>query len=75
MLVHCGQRVVQRRELVRPLRLLPGVFDLVEDVLLDKGFLGNGVAYDVADTENGMSVGLRREDRGNAKLRIVLCHG
>jgi hypothetical protein len=35
-----------------------------------KGFFGNGVANDVADTENGVGVGLRREYRGNCETKL-----
>jgi hypothetical protein len=74
MLAHCRERVVQRRQLVRPLRLLPRVLDLVEDVLLDKGFLGNRIAYDVSYAENGVSLGLRREDRHSCETKDCPFH-
>ena len=34
MLANRGERGVERRQLVGPLRLFPGVFDLIEDVLV-----------------------------------------
>jgi hypothetical protein len=67
MLAHRRQRVVQRRQLVGPLCLLPGVLDLVENVLLDKGFLGDRVAHDVADAENGVGLGSHGKDCGSCE--------
>ena len=43
--------------------------------MLYKGFFGNGVAYDVANTENGVGVGLRREYRGNCETKDCSFHG
>jgi hypothetical protein len=40
-----------------------------------KGFFGNGVAHDVADTENGVGVGLRRQYRGNCETKDCSFHG
>ena len=45
--------------------------DLIEDVLVHKSFLGNRVAHDVSDTENGASVGLRCQEGRNTKPRSV----
>jgi hypothetical protein len=75
MLAHCRERVVQGRQLVRPLRLLPCILELIEDVLLDKSLLGDRVAHNVADTENGVSSGLHREERGNCETKDCFLHG
>src|SRR5882724_1300131 len=65
---------MQRCQFVSPLGLLPGVFDLIEDVLVHKSFLGNRVAHDVSDTENGASVGLRRQEGRKYETKECLFH-
>ena len=61
-LPHRDKRVVQRCQLIRPLGLFP-VLELVEDVLVYKGFFGNGVAHDIAYAKNGPSIVLSRQNR------------